>query len=349
MKRDILSRVWEMQATDSLVPVKTKPAVRCYKYIPSIIPMKPENVIDVKDVWKSFKTVQAVKGVTISIPKGQFTALLGPNGAGKTTLVEMIEGIQKPDAGEITILGKRWKGHEDELHKTIGISLQETRFIDKLRVNETLLLFASFFNLGKERAEEIIHLVGLAEKRRSYVVNLSGGQRQRLALGISLINNPSILLLDEPTTGLDPNARREIWDILKKLKERSATSMILTTHYMEEAENLCDYIIIMDQGVILREGTQKQLLEEDSEVKIVEFSVEKGTIPEDIDTSGLPFSIRRDKSGERGSVALTKFESDLPEFMAFIKSKDIRLKHMECRRKTLDDLFVSLTGRRFDE
>ena len=166
--------------------------------------MPAEIVIEVKKVWKSFKTVQAVRGIDLSIPKGQFVALLGPNGAGKTTLVEMIEGIRKPDSGEITIMGKHWKGNEDELHRMIGISLQETRFIDKLRVTETLQLFASFFNLGKARVNEIINIVGLEEKRRSYVVNLSGGQRQRLALGISMINTPGILLLDEPTTGLDP-------------------------------------------------------------------------------------------------------------------------------------------------
>jgi ABC-2 type transport system ATP-binding protein len=219
-------------------------------------------VIEVKNVWKSFKTIQAVRGISLKIPKGQFTALLGPNGAGKTTLVEMIEGIQKPDEGEITIMGKHWKGNEDELHRIIGLSLQETRFIDKLRVSETLILFASFFNLGRERVDEIIKIVGLEEKRRSYVVNLSGGQRQRLAIGIALINTPAVLLLDEPTTGLDPNARREIWDILHGLKNMSETSMILTTHYMEEAENLCDYIVIMDNGIILREGTLDQLLVE---------------------------------------------------------------------------------------
>jgi ABC-2 type transport system ATP-binding protein len=219
-------------------------------------------VIEVKNVWKSFKTVQAVKGINLQIPKGQFTALLGPNGAGKTTLVEMIEGIQKPDSGEITITGKHWKGNEDELHRIIGLSLQETRFIDKLRVTETLQLFASFFNLGKEKVNETIEMVGLEEKRKSYVVNLSGGQRQRLAIGIALLNSPTILLLDEPTTGLDPNARREIWDILHKLREVSETSMILTTHYMEEAENLCDYIVIMHNGIILREGNLDQLLRE---------------------------------------------------------------------------------------
>jgi ABC-2 type transport system ATP-binding protein len=223
--------------------------------------MGAENVIEVREVWKSFKSVQAVKGISLNIPKGHFVAILGPNGAGKTTLVEMIEGIQKPDKGDITILGKHWKGNEDELHKIIGLSLQETRLIDKLRVTETLQLFASFFDLGMKRVNEIIDMVGLEEKRKSYVVNLSGGQRQKLALGIALINTPAILLLDEPTTGLDPNARREVWEILHKLKDGSDTSMILTTHYMEEAERLCDYIIIMDNGVILREGTLSQLIE----------------------------------------------------------------------------------------
>jgi len=311
--------------------------------------MNPDPVIEVKNVWKSFKTVQAVKGIDLTIPKGQFVALLGPNGAGKTTLVEMIEGIQKPDKGEITIMGKKWKGNEDELHRIIGLSLQETRFIDKLRVSETLQLFAAFFNLGKERVNEIIDIVGLQEKRKSYVVNLSGGQRQRLATGIALINNPAILLLDEPTTGLDPNARREIWEILRNLKERAETSMILTTHYMEEAENLCDYIVIMDNGVILKEGTLQQLLEEDTHEKVVEFTAESVLVNEEINSPDIPFIIHPGETREKGFVTLSDFETELPAFMAFMKSRNITLKHMECRRKTLDDLFVSLTGRKINE
>ena len=311
--------------------------------------MPTENVIEVKNVWKSFKTVQAVKGIDLMIPKGQFVAVLGPNGAGKTTLVEMIEGIQKPDKGEITIMGKKWKGNEDELHRIIGLSLQETRFIDKLRVSETLQLFAGFFDLGMERVNEIIEIVGLEEKRKSYVVNLSGGQRQRLAIGISLINKPAILLLDEPTTGLDPNARREIWEILRSLKEKSETSMILTTHYMEEAENLCDYIVIMDNGIILKEGTLQQLLEDDTSEKVVEFTAENGLAHEDINFPGLPFSIHSGESKEKGYVTLSDFETELPAFMAYLKSRNITLKHMECHRKTLDDLFVSLTGRKINE
>ncbi|MEI7983861.1 MAG: ABC transporter ATP-binding protein, partial [Bacteroidota bacterium] len=190
--------------------------------------MEDKPVIEVNNVYKSFKTVQAVKGIDLHIPEGQFVALLGPNGAGKTTLVEMIEGIQAPDRGEILIMGKTWKEDEAYLRNIIGLSLQETHFIDKLSVWETLRLFASFFGIGKERCEEVLHLTALGEKRKSWVVNLSGGQRQRLALGISLLNEPKILLLDEPTTGLDPNARREIWTILRKLKEDLHTSLILT-------------------------------------------------------------------------------------------------------------------------
>jgi ABC-2 type transport system ATP-binding protein len=311
--------------------------------------MSENYVIEVSNVWKSFKTVHAVKGINLKIPRGQFIALLGPNGAGKTTLVEMIEGIQKPDKGEITIFGKRWKGNEDELHNIIGLSLQETRFIDKLRVSETLELFAAFFGLGMDRVNEIISIVGLDEKRRSYVVNLSGGQRQRLAIGIALINKPAILLLDEPTTGLDPNARREIWEILQSLKEKSETSMILTTHYMEEAENLCDDIGIMDNGVILKEGTLQQLLEEETNEKVVEFTAERVLAPEDLNTSGQTFKIHHGDSYEKGFVSLSDFETELPLFMSLMKEKGITLRHMECRRKTLDDLFVSLTGRKINE
>jgi ABC-2 type transport system ATP-binding protein len=303
-------------------------------------------VIEVKDVYKSFKTVKAVQGVNLTISQGQFAALLGPNGAGKTTLVEMIEGIQKPDQGDIFIMGKSWKGHQDELHRIIGLSLQETRYIDKLTVSETLKLFASFYGLAKVRVDEIIGIVGLEEKRNAYVVTLSGGQRQRLALGIALLNQPKILLLDEPTTGLDPNARREVWSILLKLKQQAQTSLILTTHYMEEAEQLCDYIIIIDRGKILKEGTLTQLLDEDHGQKMVRFTLEESAA---ILEPPHPFPIQWDASHSRGTVFLKHMEVDLPQFLNFLKQKKLRLKNMECRRRTLDDLFTAMTGRRLDE
>jgi ABC-2 type transport system ATP-binding protein len=308
-----------------------------------------DPVIEVRNVSKSFKTVQAVKNVSLNIYKGQFIALLGPNGAGKTTLVEMIEGIQKPDTGEILLMGKHWKGNEDELHQFIGLSLQETRFIDKLNVRETLRLFASFYKLEQSRIEEIIEIVGLEDKRKSYVVNLSGGQRQRLALGIALLNRPKILLLDEPTTGLDPNARREIWEILLALKEQAQTSLILTTHYMEEAERLCDYIIIIHHGDILKEGTLQQLLNENQNEKMIDFELEGTEQAMREISSNPPFPIQWDPGKERGQVMLHRMETELPEFMNYIKIRNLRLKNLECRRRTLDDLFTDMTGRHLHE
>ena len=219
-----------------------------------------EYIVEVRQVKKSFKDVKAVKGVNLKIKPGEFLALLGPNGAGKTTLVEMIEGIQHPDEGEIFIAGKQWENHRYELHRIIGLSLQETRFMDKLTAYETMRLFASFYKLNSHRVDEVFTLIGLDDKKKAYVDNLSGGQRQRLALGVALLNKPKILLLDEPTTGLDPNARREIWNILLDLKKEHNTSLILTSHYMEEAEYLCDRIVIMDQGNILAEGTLQEIL-----------------------------------------------------------------------------------------
>jgi ABC-2 type transport system ATP-binding protein len=217
--------------------------------------------IEVKNVFKSFRDVQAVRGISLAIRPGEFVALLGPNGAGKTTTVEMMEGLRKPDRGEILIQGKTWQKQEKELRRITGLSLQETRFTEKLTVRETLRLFASFFGLGNRRVDEVIHLTGLGEKQKSMTGTLSGGQRQRLALAVALLNTPQILFLDEPTTGLDPHSRLDLWKILKALKDEGKTTLILTTHYMEEAESLCDHIIIIDEGKILREGCLEELLD----------------------------------------------------------------------------------------
>ena len=308
-----------------------------------------ETVIEVKGVFKSFKAVQAVRGVDLNIPKGQFVSILGPNGAGKTTLVEMIEGIQKPDAGEILILGKKWKGNENDLRKVIGLSLQETHFIDKITVAETLKLFASFYSLGNQRVEEIIKMMGLEEKRKSYVVNLSGGQKQRLALGMALINSPQVLLLDEPTSGLDPNARHEIWNILLDLKKKAQTTIILTTHYLEEAEHLCDYIIIMNEGTILREGTLEQLLDTESGKKVIEFSLDNTNQLTGVSFVDAPFKIEIDFSADKGMVILEQLETDLPKLLTYLKDKNLRIKNLEFRKQSLDDLFISLTGRRIND
>ncbi|MDR2843840.1 MAG: ABC transporter ATP-binding protein [Candidatus Symbiothrix sp.] len=220
--------------------------------------------IEVNNVHKSFKNVKAVQGISLAIPAGQFTALLGPNGAGKTTTVEMMEGLKKPDQGEILLQGMNWQKHEKDLRKIIGLSLQETRFSEKLSIRETLRLFASFFDLEDVRVNEVIALTGLESKSKAMVGTLSGGQRQRLALATAILNRPQILFLDEPTTGLDPHSRLDLWNILKTLKDQGETTLILTTHYMEEAESLCDYIIIIDEGKTLKEGRLADLLDENS-------------------------------------------------------------------------------------
>jgi ABC-2 type transport system ATP-binding protein len=303
-------------------------------------------LVQVTDVYKAFKTVKAVNGLSFQVNQGEFLALLGPNGAGKTTMVEMIEGIQHPDKGEIKIDGKNWGDHSEQINSIIGLSLQETQYMDKLTVKETLTLFASFYNAGNKRVEEVIDLVGLDEKRRSYVVNLSGGQRQRLALGIALLNRPKVLLLDEPTTGLDPNARREVWNILGHLKSESNTSMILTTHYMEEAEKLCDYIIIIDHGKILREGTLDQILKTGQDKNVVEFTVKNPSIAAGVfQKNSSSSTIMWDESLQRGRLEIEDLEKELPAFFCLLRNENLVLESLETRRLSLDDLFISLTGR----
>jgi ABC-2 type transport system ATP-binding protein len=311
--------------------------------------MQSEPVVEIQNVYKRFKTVEAVKGMSLSLHQGEFLALLGPNGAGKTTLVEMIEGIQKPDSGTIHITGKSWGHHNEDLHRIIGLALQETRFIDKLTVKETLNLFAGFYRLNKERVNEVIELIGLEEKIKSYTVNLSGGQRQRLALGIALLNKPRILLLDEPTTGLDPNARREVWSILGQLKQKSQTSLILTTHYMEEAEQLCDYIIIMDHGKVLQEGTLEKLLNSHNKESIVEFTLKNPPVEFPVISECCNFKVTWESSSLKGKLELNDINSGMKDFLSFLEEHILKIDSMHSRRITLDDLFISLTGRHLNE
>jgi ABC-2 type transport system ATP-binding protein len=304
-------------------------------------------VISVNKVHKSFRNVHAVRGISLEIKPGEFVAVLGPNGAGKTTLVEMIQGIQKPDKGEILIKGRPWKkGNYAELNRLLGISLQETWFIEKLTVKETLVLFASFYKLGEKRVDEIIKMVDLRDKSKAYIKNLSGGQKQRLALGISLINYPEILLLDEPTTGLDPTARRDIWKILLTLKKEKNTSLVLTTHYMEEAEQLCDRIIIIDYGKMLARGTLDELLNQCNSNEIIEVSFDKDPDFSLHDLPGIQ-SIRNDNG--LNYLEVERITNTLPALMKITAENDVKIKTLECRKVTLDDLFISMTGRHLKE
>jgi ABC-2 type transport system ATP-binding protein len=308
-----------------------------------------DPVIQIRNIKKYFRDVKAVDGVDLSIAEAEFLALLGPNGAGKTTLVEMIEGLQKPDSGEILLMNRHWKGNEIYLRRLLGISLQETRFIDKLTTAETLRLFASFYGIGEKRINEILELIRLQDKRKAYTVNLSGGQRQRLALGIALMNSPSVLLLDEPTSGLDPNSRREIWDILIHLKKNQHTTMILTTHYMEEASFLCDKIVIMDKGKILAEGTLEDLLTKNHSDEIIEFNLEGDPEALNLDNNLWLKKINWDPDRKKVTLFVTEILQALPYILQKTGSDKYRIFGLECRKMTLDDLFISLTGRRLND
>lgn len=199
-------------------------------------------------------------GVDLSISAGESVALLGPNGAGKTTLVEMIEGLVHPDAGEVRIEGMSWRTDASSIRGRLGTCLQDAKLPERLRVQEILELFCSFHAMGPERVEELLHLVELSDSRKQLAGKLSGGQRQRLALACAIAGRPGILILDEPTTGVDPAARRQIWEILQELREQGAT-LLMTTHFMDEAERLCDRVVLLEAGRILEQGTVAELLD----------------------------------------------------------------------------------------
>jgi ABC-2 type transport system ATP-binding protein len=304
--------------------------------------------IEVRNVSKSFKDVDAVRNISLQVESGEALALLGPNGAGKTTLVEMIEGVQIPDSGEILILGKSWKNDEYFLRQQIGLALQETRFQERLTVEETLRLFASFYQLKKERTNEVLEIIQLESKSRTWVVELSGGQRQRLALGIAILQRPQILILDEPTTGLDPNARRDLWKILEDFKA-TGTTLILTTHYMEEAEFLCERILMLNHGEILADGTLNQLLDKFGEGDLIEYVIKDANpSTEARSLSGVLSSNWNSETGQ-GLLTVKSISETLPAFLDLIKNLSLKLTSIECRRSTLDDLFLSMSGRHLDE
>jgi ABC-2 type transport system ATP-binding protein len=305
--------------------------------------------IECRNLRKTYDgKVEAVCGLTLSIAPGECFGLLGPNGAGKTTTIEILEGLLAPTSGEVTILGQTWKTHARDLREQLGISLQETRLSEKLTVRETIELFASFYREPRP-SDEVLDQLQLTEKADSWVGKLSGGQRQRLAVATALVGNPKILFLDEPTTGLDPQSRRQLWDIIRAF-QRAGGTVLLTTHYMDEAERLCDRLAIVDHGVIIAEGSPADLIDRLGGHHVVEFSVSaNGNSHAQATWSALPGveSVR----DEDGLISLNVREPHLtiPALLEAVGKQGAELLHLTTRQASLEDVFVRLTGRHLRE
>jgi len=291
---------------------------------------------------KRYSDVTAVDGVDLEVRAGEGFGLLGPNGAGKTTTVEILEGLTPPDEGSAEIFGHRWgDGRDRALRERIGAQLQETQLAEKLTVEETVRLFRSFYSRGPEVAD-VIRMVSLDEKRGSFVGKLSGGQKQRLAVACALVNDPDLLFLDEPTTGLDPQARLKLWDIIEQFRAGGGT-VLLTTHYMEEAARLCDRVAIMDHGRVIALGSPAELIASLGADQIVEISL-KGDVQ--LDTLARLPGVRRASAREAGySFTVSDIASALPALLAEIGRQRAELISLTTHQATLEDVFVSLTGR----
>ncbi|MBC7318371.1 ABC transporter ATP-binding protein [Candidatus Bipolaricaulota bacterium] len=297
-------------------------------------------ILRVWELRKSYGPVRAVDGVSFSVEAGTIFALLGPNGAGKTTTVEILEGLRVPDSGEIELFGEKVTKVGPAQKARMGVLLQEGSFEPYLRVREVLELFRTFFPKSRE-PEELLDLVGLKEKRKALVRTLSGGQKQRLALAVALLNDPELLFLDEPTAGLDPQARRHIWDILRDLRAQGKT-VFLTTHYMEEAEALADWVCIMDHGRIIAEGTPAELVSRFGPATFVEFELPPPAFPELSDR--FPQKVRQD--GEKAVLQIEDLAQDLSALLSWASSRGLSLRNLLVRQPNLEDVFLALTGRR---
>jgi ABC-2 type transport system ATP-binding protein len=305
------------------------------------------TAIECRDLRKTYDgKVEAVRGLNLKIEAGECFGLLGPNGAGKTTTIEILEGLLAPTSGEVTILGRNWKEHSRELREWLGISLQETRLSEKLTVRETVDLFASFYREPKSPAE-VLDALQLGEKADAWVGKLSGGQRQRLAVATALVGNPKILFLDEPTTGLDPQSRRQLWDIVRNFQKDGGT-VLLTTHYMDEAEKLCNRLVIVDHGQVIAAGSPASLIDDLGGHHVVEFAV-SGDSGGAETWQGLPGveSVRSDD----GLMSLTVREPHLtiPVLLTEVSKRGAKLEHLTTRQASLEDVFVRLTGRHLRE
>ena len=299
-----------------------------------------------KQYQRKKKVVDAVNGLDLLAEQGECFGLLGPNGAGKTTTVEILEGLLKPTSGQVEVLGQQWgQGKDHEIRQRIGITLQETRFQEKLSVIEILRLFRSFYASGIS-LDDALSLVSLNEKASAWVRELSGGQKQRLAVAVALVGDPALIFLDEPTTGLDPQARRQLWDVVSNLRARGRT-ILLTTHYMEEAERLCDRVAVLDMGKIIAEGSPRELISRLGGDHVIEFSLENGSEIESLEEELRELEAVKGVTREAGIYLLAVSEPrlSLPGLLEHLKARGLTLETLATRHANLEDVFVSLTGR----
>jgi ABC-2 type transport system ATP-binding protein len=294
-------------------------------------------------VVKRYGSVTAVNGLDLQVQRGECFGLLGPNGAGKTTTIEILEGLLAADSGEVEVLGQRWDRDADRLRPRLGIQLQETQLADKLTVEETLRLFRSFYPRGPS-VDALLDMVELGAKRTAWVSKLSGGQKQRLSVACALVGDPELLFLDEPTTGLDPQSRRQLWALLARFGERGGT-ILITTHYMDEAHELCDRVGIMDQGKLIALGTPRELVASLGAEHVIEFALGDGAQLEASALSALPGvrDVRADDSHLH--LSTSELHRTVPALLDLLRTKQFALSQLGTHSATLEDVFVTLTGR----
>jgi len=298
-----------------------------------------------RGIVKRYGDVVAVDGIDFEVRRGTCLGVLGPNGAGKTTTIEMLEGLKTPDAGTIEVLGRSWRKAPREIQERIGVQLQETEFQDKLTAFELLRMFRSFYVDGAD-LDAVVATIGLEEKRNARVRTLSGGQKQRLAIGCALLNEPEILFLDEPTTGLDPQARRLLWEVVETFKANGGT-VVLTTHYMEEAERLADDLIIVDHGKVIASGSPAAIIASLGAESVVQFSVvgEDPRILTEDDLTSLAGVRAARYEGAGITLSVVQTQSVIAALFDLLASRGLELEDLRTHRATLEDVFVSLTGK----
>ena len=311
-----------------------------------------DRAILVQQLFKRYQgrngPVDALNGLDLEVRTGECFGLLGPNGAGKTTTVEILEGLNTPTSGFVEVLGRRWETDENAIRQRIGVTLQETRFPDKQTVRETVNLFRSFYHQGLE-PEAVLEQVALESKSGAYVESLSGGQQQRLAVAIALVGDPELLFLDEPTTGLDPQSRRQLWDVIRDLNQRGRTTL-LTTHYMDEAERLCNRVAIVDKGKVIALGSPADLITRLGGEHIVEFAVQPTEAPiqaEEFAHLATVISARSEADGF--ALTVGKPHQAIPALLDHLAETDRALARLTTRQVSLEDVFVALTGRHLRE